>query len=105
MLICFLIRFGFESSKYILKGLGVRSYTSIVDQIKSMGFNTIRVPFSSQMLNRTTSPVAVSTDVDYTLKNDTTLPIAGDVDYSLNSDLVGLTTACFLFSRVVIPSF
>ena len=46
---------------------------SIVDQIKSMGFNTIRVPFSGQMLNRTTSP------------------IAGDVDYTLNSGLVGLT--------------
>ena len=73
MLICFLIRFGFESSKYIFKGLDVRSFTSIVDQIKSMGFNTIRVPFSSQMLNRTA------------------LPAAGDVDYSLNSDLVGLT--------------
>ena len=66
-------RFGFEGSKYILKGLDVRSYTSIVDQIKSMGFNTIRVPFSGQMLNRNTAPAA------------------RDVNYTLNSDLVGLT--------------
>ena len=66
-------RYGFESSKYILQGLKVRSYTAIVDQIKTMGFNTIRVSFSGQMLNRTTSPAAA------------------DVDYTLNSDLVGLT--------------
>jgi aryl-phospho-beta-D-glucosidase BglC (GH1 family) len=67
------IRYGFESSKYVLQGLKVRSYTSIVDQIKTMGFNTIRVSFSGQMLNRTTSPAAA------------------DVDYALNKDLVGLT--------------
>ena len=44
-----------------------------MDQIKAMGFNTIRVPFSGQMLNRTASPAAA------------------DVDYTLNSDLAGLT--------------
>jgi len=38
-----------------------------------MGFNTIRVPFSGQMLNRNTAPAA------------------RDVNYTLNSDLVGLT--------------
>ena len=70
---CLWFRYGFESSKYILTGLAVRSYTSIVDQIKSMGFNTIRVPFSGQMLNRTAAPAAA------------------DVDYTLNSDLAGLS--------------
>jgi aryl-phospho-beta-D-glucosidase BglC (GH1 family) len=59
---------------------------SIVDQIKSMGFNTIRVPFSGQMLSRTASPIAVN----HTLSSDSFLP-AGDVDYTLNSGLVGLT--------------
>ena len=64
-------RYGFESSSFILLGLSGRSYTSIVDQIKSLGFNTIRVPFSSQMLAIKTPPVGIN--------------------YNLNGDLVGLT--------------
>ena len=64
-------RYGFESSNFILSGLTVRSYTSVVDQLLSLGFNTIRVPFSNQMLHYNASPIAV--------------------DYELNSDLQGLT--------------
>ena len=65
------LRYGFESSNFILSGLTVRSYTSVVDQLLSLGFNTIRVPFSNQMLHYNASPIAV--------------------DYGLNSDLQGLT--------------
>lgn len=64
-------RYGFESTNFILQGLAVRSYTAIVDQIQSMGFNTIRIPFSSQMLKVSTQPVGINNN--------------------LNNDLIGLT--------------
>ena len=42
--------FGFATSNGILHGLWARSYTSMLDQIKSLGFNVIRMDFSTQNL-------------------------------------------------------
>jgi aryl-phospho-beta-D-glucosidase BglC (GH1 family) len=42
--------FGFESEYRTLEGLALRSYQSYIDQMKGMGFNTIRIPFASQVL-------------------------------------------------------
>lgn len=75
-----MLRYGFESSAYILQGLAVRSYTAIIDQIQFMGFNTIRIPFSSQMLTISTQPAGIN--------------------YNFNSDLIGLTPLQCLDSLV-----
>ena len=56
-----------------MEGLANRNYKAIVNQIKAIGFNCIRLSFSNQMLNRTS----------------TVVPNA--VDYLTNPDLVGLT--------------
>ena len=42
--------FGFETSSFLVHGLWTRSYKSMLDQVKSIGFNTLRIPFSNQML-------------------------------------------------------
>ncbi|MFG1477938.1 Calx-beta domain-containing protein [Xanthobacter sp. V4C-4] len=62
--------FGFESSNAAPHGLWTRGYQDMMDQMKDLGFNTIRLPFSSEMLHATT---------------------ASGIDYSQNPDLQGLT--------------
>ena len=63
--------FGFESSTFAPHGLWTRSYAEMMDQMKAEGFNTIRLPFSSEMLHTSAAP--------------------NGIDFSQNPDLVGLT--------------
>jgi endoglucanase len=63
--------FGFETSTYCPQGLWARSMPSMLDQMKSLGFNVIRVPYSTEMFD------AGST--------------VNSIDYSLNPTLQGLT--------------
>ena len=62
--------FGFESSNASPHGVWTRSYTDMMDQMKELGFNTIRLPFASATLHATS---------------------ASGIDYSQNPDLRGLT--------------
>ncbi len=43
--------FGFETGNYSVHGLWSRDYRDMLDQIKGLGYNTIRLPYSSQMLD------------------------------------------------------
>ncbi|WP_025742140.1 cellulase family glycosylhydrolase [Aquimarina pacifica] len=43
--------FGFETSLYSPHGIWSRDMKSVLQQIKDMGFNTIRVPWCNEMLN------------------------------------------------------
>ncbi|HET8840346.1 MAG TPA: cellulase family glycosylhydrolase [Ktedonobacteraceae bacterium] len=62
--------FGFETDTFVVHGLQTRSYTSMLDQIKSLGYNTIRLPYSNQLFDSGSKPEGI--------------------DYSKNSDLQGL---------------
>ncbi|WGD31100.1 Calx-beta domain-containing protein [Ancylobacter sp. WKF20] len=62
--------FGFESSNASPHGVWTRSYTDMMDQMKELDFNTIRLPFASATLHATS---------------------ASGIDYSQNPDLRGLT--------------
>ena len=62
--------FGFETTDYVAHGLQYRSYKSILDQIKQLGYNTLRLPYSNQLF-----------DADSTPQN---------INYKLNTDLPGL---------------
>ena len=64
--------FGFETTLGVPHGLYAQSYESMMDQMKSLGFNTIRLPFSTDMLH--------STQTSF------------NIDYSKNPDLQGLTS-------------
>ncbi|NBS91245.1 hypothetical protein EBS67_14790, partial [bacterium] len=63
--------FGFETSNKVFHGLWTRSYTSVLDQVKTLGFNTLRVPFSNEML-----------------RSDA---VTSSINFAQNPDLQGLT--------------
>ena len=63
--------FGLETSNYCPHGLWARSMDSMLDQIKSLGYNMIRVPYCNQLFDPGSTP--------------------NGIDYNLNPDLQGLT--------------
>ncbi|BDI34548.1 endoglucanase [Capsulimonas corticalis] len=63
--------FGFETTNYCPHGLWARSMSSMLDQIKGLGYNTLRVPFCSQMFDAGSAP--------------------NGIDFGQNPDLQGLT--------------
>jgi endoglucanase len=58
--------FGFETSNFAPYGLETRNWEEVLDQIKDLGYNVIRLPFSNAMLG----PEARPTKIDYTLNPD-----------------------------------
>ncbi len=65
--------FGFESTTYVVHGLGQRDYHDLLRQVKSLGYNTIRLPFSDQLFFDGSVPNGIS------------------FDNGMNQDLQGLT--------------
>ncbi len=63
--------FGFESTNMSPDGLWARNYKDMMNQMVSLGFNTIRLPFSTDMLHSTAQ--------------------ANGINYADNPDLAGLT--------------
>lgn len=45
--------FGFETGNYVAHGLWTRDYKSMIDQMKSLGYNTIRLPYSDDIFKGT----------------------------------------------------
>ena len=63
--------FGFETSAFAPHGLAVRNWKEMLDQIKGLGFNTIRLPFTNQLFDPSSQPQ--------------------EINYKLNPDLRGLS--------------
>lgn len=63
--------FGFETPNYVVHGLWTRNYKDMLDQIKNLGFNTIRLPYSNQLFDPDSTP--------------------NSIDYNKNPDLQGLS--------------
>jgi endoglucanase len=63
--------FGLETANYAPHGLWSRSMGSMLDQIKMLGYNSIRVPYSTQLFDAGSTPVSI--------------------DLNQNPDLAGLT--------------
>jgi chitinase len=63
--------FGFESSTLAPHGLWARGYKDMMNQMVQLGFNTIRLPFSSDTLHSTAAP--------------------NGIDFAKNPDLAGLS--------------
>jgi endoglucanase len=58
--------FGFETGSFAPHGLDVRNYQSMLDQMISLGFNTIRLPYSNQLFD----PASRPTNINYQLNPD-----------------------------------
>src|SRR6266700_361088 len=52
--------FGFESSTYVVHGLGQRDYHDLLRQVKTLGYNTVRLPFSDQLFFASSVPNCIS---------------------------------------------
>ncbi len=64
--------FGLETTTYAPDGLWARNYQDMMNQMKSLGFNTIRIPFSEDIFNPANVP--------------------NGINYNLNPDLQGLSS-------------
>jgi endoglucanase len=64
--------FGMEGTNRVPDGLWTRNYKDMIDQMDAEGFNTIRLPYSSESLHNTNPP--------------------SGIDYSKNPDLQGLSS-------------
>lgn len=63
--------FGAETSNFSPHGLWTRGYKDMLDQIKSLKYNTLRLPYTNQLFDSGSAP--------------------NSIDYSKNPDLQGLT--------------
>jgi endoglucanase len=52
--------FGFETGNYMPHGLWARDYKSVLQQIKDLGFNCIRIPWCNAMIGKTPSGIQVN---------------------------------------------
>jgi endoglucanase len=52
--------YGFETPDEIAHGLWVQDYHSVINDIKNLGYNTIRIPFSNQMVETPVVPQNLS---------------------------------------------
>jgi endoglucanase len=53
--------FGFETANHVPHGLWSRDYKSMIDQMKSLGYNTLRMPYSDDILKPGTLPDSINT--------------------------------------------
>ncbi|WP_266384742.1 cellulase family glycosylhydrolase [Streptomyces canus] len=51
--------FGFETSNSVVHGLWSRDYKSMIDQMKSLGYNTLRIPYSDDIFKSGTVPNSI----------------------------------------------
>jgi endoglucanase len=51
--------FGAETGNYTFHGLWTRNYQDMVDQVASLGYNTLRVPFSDQLFDPGSTPNSI----------------------------------------------
>ncbi|MGW2637507.1 cellulase family glycosylhydrolase [Streptomyces sp. NPDC001348] len=51
--------FGFETGNHVVHGLWSRDYKSMIDQMRSLGYNTIRLPYSDDIFKSSTVPDSI----------------------------------------------
>lgn len=61
--------FGMETESYAPHGLWSRSLESILDQVVELGFNTIRLPYSNQLFDPSSTPNGISYDLNPDLES------------------------------------
>jgi aryl-phospho-beta-D-glucosidase BglC (GH1 family) len=74
--------FGFETKYYVPSGLHVRDYKSMLQQIKDLGFNAIRIPWCNEMLKASPSGIHINSNETDPYTKQT----------GLNTDLEGLSS-------------
>lgn len=65
--------YGFETTTFVAHGLWINDYKAILDLIKSSGFNTVRIPYSDQVVSQ--NPVLGTMNIN---RNGINTDIAAD---------------------------
>ncbi|MEM9615102.1 MAG: lytic polysaccharide monooxygenase [Actinomycetota bacterium] len=71
--------FGFETASYMPHGLWTRNWEEMVDQIADLKFNTIRLPFSSALLDPGVTPNGINNAANPGLEGVTSLELMDDI--------------------------
>ncbi len=66
---------GFDSDGAAPFGLAARSWRDVIDQIAELGFNTINLPFASDVLDEGTMPSAIDASLNADLAGKTSLQV------------------------------
>jgi endoglucanase len=75
--------FGLETANYTPHGLWSRGYKDMMDQMKSLGYNTIRLPFSNQLFDAGSTPNSIRFDLNPDLQGLSGIQIMDKiVDYA-----------------------
>lgn len=75
--------FGFETTTYVVDGLWARNYKDMMNQMKQLGFNTIRIPFSEDIFNPANKPNSINYSLNPSLQGLSSLQILDKlVDYA-----------------------
>ncbi len=77
--------YGFDSNDFVAGGLRYATYQAIVDRIKALGYNALRIPFSNELVER--DPVV--SDIGPICVGLSCLPITGAQVLGLNGELAG----------------
>jgi endoglucanase len=56
--------YGFETTDYLAHGLWAQDYKTVLNTIKSLGYNVIRIPFSNQMVESDPVPTNFTTSAN-----------------------------------------
>jgi endoglucanase len=56
--------FGFETANYTLHGLWARNYEDMLDQVKDLGYNTLRLPYSNQLFDSASTPNSINLNLN-----------------------------------------
>ena len=67
--------FGMETGTYAPHGLWTRNWKAMLDQIAALGFNTIRLPFSDDVLTPARMPQSINYDLNPDLAGKTALEV------------------------------
>ncbi len=78
--------FGFETANYVVHGLWSRDYKDMLNQIASEGYNVIRLPFSDELFDPSSTPNSIS----FYGQNG-----------PINTDLEGLTTGLQIMDKII----
>src|SRR5579863_4391395 len=56
--------YGFETTDYLAHGLWAQDYKTVLNTIKGLGYNVVRIPFSNQMVESNPVPSNYTTNVN-----------------------------------------
>lgn len=83
--------FGFETSNYVVHGIWARDYKSVLQQIKDLGFNCVRIPWCNDMIGKKPNSVQINAvGVDpYTKKTGLNLDLEGLDSLGILDKIIG----------------